>query len=758
MAREDLNMGSSNAAAFISSLRTGLSSLRQEMNLLKQDTGGWSNLLGGAMGRLGGRGGGYGQPGNNLVAPVPVFNVTTLGDTTQGYMYEQSGHNRLFNAPGIEPYRPLPTYYTGAPTGTGGGGGGMSPAMQRGLMGGAVGGISRLPTAKEAVEYELATQRMVFFQQQASYQPGGRIRPFSNLIPGNPDPNSDYARATALLQQLGRQGTTTGKFDTVQAMEAARQLGIGGPNFSNVALGAAQMSNLTPGIGVEGSMRAYGALQQGRNVNMLRGIGIRIRGEDGSMKPMPQIIDEIWNKLMREKMGNEPVTVQDVTISLQPGNALASMLDQYFGNDPLLRKQVEDGLILKARSGGQSFAGRDLKKLGEKYGATTPAVSSLSQRITESTRTLQQAAPAMSDAFTYANRVLSYFTGFMNVIDRFTGLFSGLSAVKSGMGTLGNSGLGSILSGAFNFAAGPLLGGLLGGMFKAEGGPVGGKMPYVVGEQGPELFVPEQPGIIVPNHELKNHPFRHEGGAAYPGHDHNGNYTGPKGASGNKLTPEQLKGVLERAGFEGQGLANALKIAGAESGGRPNAFNPHGGDLSYGLFQINMLGDLMNERLNKSWNRADGKSFKLGSVNDLYDAETNARVAYHMSQKGYNWSSWSTKSVLGNNNSSGDGGSDRSTFSSASAKSDGKDSGKFSWSKLFSTEGTNNRNLVSDLLKGFTSMSSPALKTTSQAGATTYNYGGVTVNLSGGGSAQDNIAALKAALSNSETLDKAAKN
>ena len=758
MAREDLNMGSSNAAAFISSLRTGLSSLRQEMNLLKQDTGGWSNLLGGAMGKMGGRGG-YGQPGNNLVAPVPVFNVTTLGDTSQGYMYEQSGHNRLFNAPGIEPYRPLPTYYTGAPTGAGGGGGGMSPAMQRGLMGGAVGGISRLPTAKEAVEYELATQRMVFYQQQASYQPGGRIRPFSNLIPGNPDPNSDYARATALLQQLGQQGTTTGKFDTVQAMEAARQLGIGGPNFSNVALGAAQMSNLTPGIGVEGSMRAYGAIQQGRNVNMLRGIGIRIRGEDGSMKPMPQIIDEIWAKLMREKMGSEPVTVQDVTISLQPGNALASMLDQYFGNDPLLRKQVEDGLILKARSGGSSFAGTDLKKLGEKYGATTPAVSSLSQRITESTRTLQQAAPVMSDAFTYANRVLSYFTGFMNVIDRFTGLFSGLSAVKSGLGTLGNSGLGSILSGAFNFAAGPLLGGLLGSILpgRAEGGPVGGKMPYVVGEQGPELFVPEQPGIIVPNHELKNHPFRHAGGPAYPGHPHNGEFTGPKGSGAQQLSPDELKGVLERAGFEGQGLANALKIAGAESGRRPYAFNPHGGDLSYGLFQINMLGDLMNERLNKSWKSADGKSFKLGSVNDLFDAETNARVAYHMSQKGYNWSSWSTKSVLGDNNAAGDGGSDRTTLSAAS-KSKGGDDTKFSWSKLFTQDGTSNRNLVSDLLKGFTSMSSPALKTTSQVGSSTYNYGGVTVNLSGGGSAQDNIAALKAALSNSETLDKAAKN
>lgn len=752
MAREDLNMGSSNAAAFISSLRTGLSNVRQEMNLLKQDTGGWSNLLGSAMGRLNGRGN-YGQPGSNLIAPVPVFNVTSMGETSQDYMYRQSGHNTVFSSPGIEPYRPLPTNYFGTPPTPPSGG--MSPALQRGLMGGAVGGISAMPNAKEAVEYELATQRMVFFQQQASYQPGGRIRPFSNLIPGNPDPNSDYARATALLQALGKAGTTTGKFDTVQAMEAARQLGIGGPNFSSVAMGAAQMSNLTPGIGVEGSMRAFGAVQQARNVNMLRGIGIRIRGEDGSMKPMPQIIDEIWAKLMREKMGNEPITVQDVQISLQPGNALASMLDQYFGNDPLLRKQVEDGLMLKARSGGAGFAGRDLKKLGEKYGATTPAVSSLSQRVTESTRQLQQAAPAMADAFTAANRVVSYFTGFMNLIDRFTGLFSGLSAIKSGVSTVASSGLGSILSGAVNFAAAPLLGGLLGGLFKAEGGPVGGKLPYVVGEQGPELFVPEQPGIIVPNHELKNYPFRHEGGPAYPGHSHNADYTGPKGANSAKLTPEQLKAVLERAGFQGQGLENALKIANAESGGRPNAFNPHGKDLSYGLFQINMLDDLMEERLNKTWKRADGKSFKLGSVEDLYDAETNARVAFHMSQKGYNWSSWSTKSVLGEN-SSLEGTADRSSISSAASKKD--DDTKFSWSKLFSSEAGSSRNLVADLLKGFTSLSNPGLKTTAQANATTYNYGGVTVNLSGGTSAQANVAALKAALSNSETLEKAAKN
>ncbi|MCL4296130.1 MAG: hypothetical protein KJ077_10400 [Anaerolineae bacterium] len=45
---------------------------------------------------------------------------------------------------------------------------------------------------------------------------------------------------------------------------------------------------------------------------------------------------------------------------------------------------------------------------------------------------------------------------------------------------------------------------LLGG--KAEGGPVAASTPYVVGERGPELFVPATNGFIVPNEQLKFSP------------------------------------------------------------------------------------------------------------------------------------------------------------------------------------------------------------------------------------------------------------
>ena len=37
---------------------------------------------------------------------------------------------------------------------------------------------------------------------------------------------------------------------------------------------------------------------------------------------------------------------------------------------------------------------------------------------------------------------------------------------------------------------------------KASGGPVRSRTPYLVGERGPELFVPQHAGTIIPNHEL----------------------------------------------------------------------------------------------------------------------------------------------------------------------------------------------------------------------------------------------------------------
>lgn len=102
------------------------------------------------------------------------------------------------------------------------------------------------------------------------------------------------------------------------------------------------------------------------------------------------------------------------------------------------------------------------------------------------------------------------------------------------------------------------------------------------------------------------------------------------GAKGGKA----LLSWLERAGLSGETLRMAWSIGMAESGGNPRAFNGNAntGDKSYGLFQINMLGNLGPARL---------KQYNLSSNEDLFDPETNIRVMIKMSNNCTNWQPWS---------------------------------------------------------------------------------------------------------------------
>jgi phage-related minor tail protein len=42
------------------------------------------------------------------------------------------------------------------------------------------------------------------------------------------------------------------------------------------------------------------------------------------------------------------------------------------------------------------------------------------------------------------------------------------------------------------------------GGFLADGGPANANTPYVVGERGPELFVPRSSGTVIPNNQINN--------------------------------------------------------------------------------------------------------------------------------------------------------------------------------------------------------------------------------------------------------------
>lgn len=84
-----------------------------------------------------------------------------------------------------------------------------------------------------------------------------------------------------------------------------------------------------------------------------------------------------------------------------------------------------------------------------------------------------------------------------------------------------------------NMVTAPLAEGISGGLkglFRAKGGPVNSGSPYIVGENGPELFTPSTAGRIIPNHNISS-----EGGAG--GNNFTFNYSFPMGVTKAELIP-----------------------------------------------------------------------------------------------------------------------------------------------------------------------------------------------------------------------------
>lgn len=100
------------------------------------------------------------------------------------------------------------------------------------------------------------------------------------------------------------------------------------------------------------------------------------------------------------------------------------------------------------------------------------------------------------------------------------------------------------------------------------------------------------------------------------------------------MTPEQIAQVARAAGLtDPDGLAVAVAIAMAESGGNPNAHNARPPDNSYGLWQVNMIGGLgpaRRRQLNLPVNEA------------LYDPAVNAQAMMLISRQGRLWVPWTT--------------------------------------------------------------------------------------------------------------------
>ena len=511
---------------------------------------------------------------STLVAPNPVFNappVTTLTETGSGLVAAGPSSSIVpYSAPSsnLTAYASktgAATLYqseTGSGSSYSGGGGGFLNKVGNWAFGGGSSGGSGGTSSPGA---------------SAASQGFGNLPGIGTLISGayaayntvsNLTPNTSDALEAQLLQQRASFYAGTGKpgaggiqaiqasqqsvaqaamlsgdnpqMDVMRAQIAAQSYGLGS-SVNNLLSSAANVSNLMPGLGVEGAMRATGAMQQASSVNMLRGIGIQLRDPvSGQLKGPDEVIDQVWQKICRDYgqaygAGKAP-SLKEVQIALQPGNSLDSMLNQYFGGDPMLKQLVANGLIYKAQ-GGVTFdaTGAGAIKAGMSpeaggLGGTTAAMLSYTSTAAAGQGFLTAAEGMSESGFKKANDVVTTYyndaakglvqvlSGIKSFTDTVLTAFGGnpASAMLGTTGAAALSGMSGTLTGVLDFVTNPtgaaesILKGLFSGfatsLFKADGGPVTANTPYIVGEVGPELFVPTSSGAIVPNNQLNSGP------------------------------------------------------------------------------------------------------------------------------------------------------------------------------------------------------------------------------------------------------------
>ena len=105
-------------------------------------------------------------------------------------------------------------------------------------------------------------------------------------------------------------------------------------------------------------------------------------------------------------------------------------------------------------------------------------------------------------------------------------------------------------------------------------------------------------------------------------------YTPPK--PGKIYSQSEIETLAVQGGFSQEEAPLVAKIAMGESSGDPTAFNGEGRDQSYGIMQINMLGEMGPER------RAQ---FGISSNEELNDPLTNMKAA-HAIYKQQGWGAW----------------------------------------------------------------------------------------------------------------------
>jgi len=310
--------------------------------------------------------------------------------------------------------------------------------------------IAQLPSLNQSIALQLAQSQAAAFGAFGS---------------------KDEAKRGIMAASAG--GTATSLTDAAVAMQRAGLTGFGGKDIGAYSQSIQSISNVMPGLGLSGAADVYASSQAGRNVNMAKLIGVQLRDQAGHPKSIDDIVNQLWQQLNTRKSVGREITKADIAFALLPGNSLDFTLSQYFSGNEDLRQTVIQMLYAKA-SGVSGFTKDEMSQAG----ITTGVI------VAQSKRTTAKLGLAQEFDEPYLVGVRQATNDLASVVNGLTASFKALGIAAEGL------------------AYGKGFNDTMQGSGKADGGPTSASVPYVVGERGPEVFIPSTNGVVVPNHKL----------------------------------------------------------------------------------------------------------------------------------------------------------------------------------------------------------------------------------------------------------------
>jgi lambda family phage tail tape measure protein len=274
--------------------------------------------------------------------------------------------------------------------------------------------------------------------------------------------------------------------------------------------------HISNGKNLESELKKQQAIKntEAERVSNLEYISERLREQAASYESLGNALRSINDKrvdlkVQTDQTGLSPLRKQIATINeearkaaLEAGRAFSSTFDNEDGLTPERAEQLAAGLG-EIANGYKAISNEQIKALGVSDQYLSGNLDSLSAWREEFKIGTKDAFTKFkddaNDAGKQAADSFSTFTSGME--DAFVQF---VQTGKLSFKSLANSIIADLVRIAVRRAIVAAIGGPLGSLFgMANGGPVMGGTPIIVGERGPELFVPQSAGKVINNSTLK---------------------------------------------------------------------------------------------------------------------------------------------------------------------------------------------------------------------------------------------------------------